>query len=84
MSDDQLLAIASTAVLASNQFPPPMDDWEAKPRATKTWTAWKTHYRTTHIARKQQLLASGTAMPASTANAFLTEDDAHLTEGTFA
>eukprot|EP00804_Cyclotella_cryptica_P004398 CCRYP_006813-RA/>CCRYP_006813-RA protein AED:0.15 eAED:0.15 QI:0/-1/1/1/-1/1/1/178/199 len=44
MSGDQLLAIASTAVLASNHFPRPTDDWEAKP-ANKTWTAWKTHYR---------------------------------------
>eukprot|EP00804_Cyclotella_cryptica_P005381 CCRYP_017446-RA/>CCRYP_017446-RA protein AED:0.44 eAED:0.44 QI:0/-1/0/1/-1/1/1/0/181 len=34
MSDDQLLAIASTAILASNHFPRPTDDWEAKPRPT--------------------------------------------------
>eukprot|EP00804_Cyclotella_cryptica_P003921 CCRYP_016106-RA/>CCRYP_016106-RA protein AED:0.11 eAED:0.25 QI:0/0/0/1/0.2/0.16/6/0/1395 len=84
MSDDQLLAIASTAVLASNHFPRPTDDWEAKPRANKTWTAWKTHYRAAHIARKRQLLASGIAMPPSTANALIAEDDVHLTEGTFA
>jgi len=83
MSDDQLLAIASTAVLASNHFPRPTDDWEAKPRANKTWTAWKTHYRAAHIARKRQLLASGTAMPPSTANALIAEDNVHLTEGTF-
>eukprot|EP00804_Cyclotella_cryptica_P005048 CCRYP_017573-RA/>CCRYP_017573-RA protein AED:0.43 eAED:0.43 QI:0/-1/0/1/-1/1/1/0/192 len=84
MSDDQLLAIASTAVLASNHFPRPTDDWEAKPGANKTWTAWKTHYRAAHIARKRQLLASGIAMPPSTANALIAEDDVHLTEGTFA
>eukprot|EP00804_Cyclotella_cryptica_P001895 CCRYP_007353-RA/>CCRYP_007353-RA protein AED:0.44 eAED:1.00 QI:0/-1/0/1/-1/1/1/0/387 len=84
MSDDQLLAIASTAVLASNHFPRPTHDWEAKPCVTKTWRAWKTHYSAAHIARKRQLLASGTAMPASTSNAFLTEDDTYLTEGTFA
>eukprot|EP00804_Cyclotella_cryptica_P029531 CCRYP_011303-RA/>CCRYP_011303-RA protein AED:0.44 eAED:0.44 QI:0/-1/0/1/-1/1/1/0/141 len=83
MSDDQLLAIASTAILASNHFPRPTDDWEAKPRANKTWTAWKTHYRVAHIARKRQLLASGTAMPPSTANALIAEDDVHLMEGTF-
>ena len=59
MSDDQLLAIASTAVLAANDFPRPTDDWEAKPRANKTWTAWKTHYHAAHIAQKHQLLASG-------------------------
>eukprot|EP00804_Cyclotella_cryptica_P010352 CCRYP_012274-RA/>CCRYP_012274-RA protein AED:0.37 eAED:0.37 QI:0/-1/0/1/-1/1/1/0/366 len=84
MSDDQLLAIASTAILASNHFPRPTDDWEAKPCANKTWTAWKTHYRAAHIARKHQLLASGTAMLPSTANALIAEDDVHLTEGTFA
>eukprot|EP00804_Cyclotella_cryptica_P001877 CCRYP_019350-RA/>CCRYP_019350-RA protein AED:0.46 eAED:0.46 QI:0/-1/0/1/-1/1/1/0/173 len=84
MSDDQLLAIASTAILASNQFPRPTDDWEAKPCANKTWTAWRTHYRAAHITRKHQLIASGNAMPPSTANAQIAEDDVHLIEGTFA
>ena len=42
------------------------------------------HYRAAHIACKRQLLASGTTMPASTSNAFLTVDDASLAEGTFA
>eukprot|EP00804_Cyclotella_cryptica_P027252 CCRYP_014350-RA/>CCRYP_014350-RA protein AED:0.46 eAED:0.46 QI:0/-1/0/1/-1/1/1/0/130 len=83
MSDDQLLAIAYTAVLALSHFPRPTDDWEAKPRANKTWTAWKTHYRAVHIARKRQLLASGTATPHSTANALLADDDVHLTGETF-
>jgi hypothetical protein len=31
MSDDQLLAIASTSVLASGHFPRPTDEWEALP-----------------------------------------------------
>ena len=61
MSDDQLLAIASTAVLASGHFPRPTDEWESLPRASKTWAAWKTRYRAAHIARKRQLLASGHA-----------------------
>jgi len=59
MSDDQLVAIASTSVLASNHFPRPTDEWEARPRAQKTWTEWKLHYRAAHLARKRQLLASG-------------------------
>eukprot|EP00804_Cyclotella_cryptica_P018738 CCRYP_007224-RA/>CCRYP_007224-RA protein AED:0.34 eAED:0.32 QI:0/0/0/1/0/0/2/0/496 len=42
------------------------------------------HYCAAHIARKRQLLASSTAMSASTSNAFLTEDNTNLTEGTFA
>jgi hypothetical protein len=53
MSDDQLLAIASTLVLASDHFPRPTDEWEARPRATKTWPAWKLHYRAAHLARKR-------------------------------
>jgi hypothetical protein len=84
MSDDKLLAIASTAVLASNHFPHPTDDWEANPCMAKTWTAWKAHYHAAHIARKQQMLASGTAMPAATANAIFAEDDMHLPVDTFA
>ena len=39
MSDDQLLAIASTAVLASNHFPRATDEWEARARPNKTWPA---------------------------------------------
>jgi hypothetical protein len=39
MSDDQLLAIASTTVLAPGHFPRPTDKWEALPRASKTWPA---------------------------------------------
>ena len=35
MSDTNLLAIASTAVLASGHFPRPTDEWEALPPSTK-------------------------------------------------
>ena len=59
MSDDQLLAIASTSVLASKHFPQPTDEWEALPRASKTWTAWKAHYRAAHLVCKHQMLAAG-------------------------
>jgi hypothetical protein len=52
-------AIASTAILASEHFPRPTNEWEAKPCNQKTWTAWKTHYRAAHLPRKQLLLASG-------------------------
>ena len=76
MTDDQLLAIASTAVLASNDFPRATDDWEALPRAHKTWGAWKTHYRAAHLARKRQLLAAGTTMPHSGTAHAVTSDEA--------
>ena len=81
MSDDQLLAIASTAVLASEHFPRPTDEWEAQPRHMKTWTAWKLHYRAAHIARKRQMLAAGRT--GGTANA-VTPDDDVITPDTFA
>ena len=85
MSVDQLLAIASTAVLASDHFPRPTDEWEALPRNLKTWGAWKTHYRAAHIARKRLMLASrrapptgGTAHLATDASAIAPTTLAHL------
>jgi hypothetical protein len=84
MSNDQHLTIASTAVLASEHFPSPTDEWEAKPHAAKTWTAWKTHYQAAHIVRKRQLLAAG-AKPhaAGQAHAVTPVDDSALPENTF-
>ena len=79
MTDDQLLAIASTAVLASTDFPRATDDWEALPRAHKTWGAWKTHYRAAHLARKRQLLASGsTTLHPGAAHAVAADNAADL------
>lgn len=73
MLDGNLLAIASTAVLASGHFPRPTDEWEALAPAAKTWAAWKMHYRTAHIARKRQMLAAGNATSTyGTANAVTT------------
>jgi len=43
MQDVQLLAIASTAVLASQHFPRATDEWEAMAPALKTWATLKTH-----------------------------------------
>lgn len=78
MSDDQLLAIASTAVLASQHFPRTTDEWEARPRANKTWAAWKTTYRAAHIARKRQLLASGSTSMDTPGRAHVVTTDASL------
>eukprot|EP00804_Cyclotella_cryptica_P001569 CCRYP_003770-RA/>CCRYP_003770-RA protein AED:0.41 eAED:0.41 QI:0/-1/0/1/-1/1/1/0/73 len=69
MSDDQLLAIAST--VASNHFPRPTDDWEAKPAQTKHGQRGKP---TTVLPTLPSVnSASGTAMPPSTANALIAE-----------
>ncbi len=63
MDDANLVAMASTAVLASQHFPRTTDEWEALPIANKTWAEWKIRYRAAHIARKRQLLASGGTDP---------------------
>jgi hypothetical protein len=82
ISDEQLLAIASTAVLGSGHFPRPTDEWEALPNANKTWTQWKHHYRAAHIARKRQMLAAGA--PAFGAANTVTADNTTITPDTFA
>jgi hypothetical protein len=84
MSDAQLLAIASTAILASGHYPRPTDEWEALPNAGKTWAAWKTHYRTAHVARKRQMLAAGKTTTSSfgAANAVTMVDDATISDTT--
>jgi hypothetical protein len=57
MADVQLLAIASTAVLASDHFPRTTNAWEALPVVSNMWTAWKATYHEAHIACKCRLLA---------------------------
>ena len=63
IADVQLVAIASTAVLASQDYVRATEDWEALTNAQKTWTKWKSSFRVAHLARKRQLLASGGAGP---------------------
>ena len=84
MSDDQLLAIASTSILASGHFPRPTDDWEALARNNKTWAAWKTHYRAAHIARKRQMLAAGATSSTGLANAVTGGNHPTISQDTFA
>jgi hypothetical protein len=80
MDDANLLAIASTAVLAAQHFSQTTYDWEALSAATKMWAEWKIHYRTTHIAGKQQLLTTGGAEPfQGAAHVVTTDASPHLT-----
>ena len=74
MQDVQLLATASTAVLAAQHFPRAIDEWEAMAPALKTWATWKTTYRAAHIARKRQLLAAGSGKPLNRAHAVTADD----------
>ena len=85
MSDETLLAIASTSVLASQHFTRQTNEWEAKPPAEKTWAAWKPHYRAAHLARKRQQLATNNpAFGGGTAHVAATGGDAPLPHKTFA
>jgi hypothetical protein len=81
MSDEQLLAIATTSVLASGHFPRPTNNWEAKAPTNKTWLNWKHHYCAAHTTRCRQLLAAGTATMGS-ANAATRVDTEPITDTT--
>jgi hypothetical protein len=83
MSDDQLLAIASTSILTSGHFPRPTDDWEALAHNNKTWAAWKTHYRVAHIARKRRMLAAGATVTTGMVNAVTGANKPELSLDTF-
>ncbi len=72
MLDNQLLAIASMAILASSHFPRLTDDREACTCVDKMW----------HIAHKCRMLASG--MTTGVANAVTVVEDATISDVTFA
>ena len=84
MTDDQLLAIASTSILASEYFPHQTDEWEALPKASKTWAAWKAHYRAAHIARKCQMLVTSKSMTTYGAANAVTPINDTISQETFA
>ena len=84
MSDETLLAIASTSVLASQHFTRQTDEWEAKPPVDKMWAAWKPHYRAAHLARKRQQLATNNpAFGGAVAHVAVTGGNAPLPHDTF-
>jgi hypothetical protein len=58
MSDEVLLATASSQVFRSMHFPEATREWERLPAASKTWAAWQTKYREAHLERKRLLLAN--------------------------
>jgi hypothetical protein len=80
----QLVAIASTAVLASQDYVRATEDWKALTNAQKTWAKWKSSFRVVHLARKCQLLASDGAIPthAGAHAASATGPTSHLSPGT--
>ena len=84
MSNDQeLLTITSTAILASEHFPCPINKWEALPCASKTWTAWKAHYCAAHLTRRQQMIAVGKSTYGRSANVVTTINSATISPDMF-
>jgi hypothetical protein len=69
MSDQQLLAIASASVFASQHFVRANEDWERLLPAAKTWTEWKTMYLLAHRNRARLIQAQGGGGNIGTANA---------------
>ena len=61
--DIELVMMAMVAVLAAMHFSRKVDDWEGLPTLGLTWSAWKTSFRSTHLKRQCQILASGDGEP---------------------
>ncbi len=57
----ELVMMPSAAVLAAMHFPRKVDKWEGLPTLGRTWGAWKTSFRSAHLKRQCQILASGEA-----------------------
>ena len=63
IADIELVMMALAAVLTAQHFPREVDDWEGLSSKARTWVAWKTAFRLTHLKRQRQILASGPASP---------------------
>ena len=64
LSDATLLATATKAVMASQEYPDDTREWERLPPLNRTWPNWKTKYTTAHNLRRLQHKATdGNAAP---------------------
>ncbi len=61
VTDQSLVMLASTALLAADTFPHTTTLWEELPPADKTWPAWKAAYLQAHQQRANRLQATGGA-----------------------
>ncbi len=59
ISNIELVMMALVAVLAAMHFPRKVNDWEGLLASGCTWSAWKMSFRSTHLKRQHQILASG-------------------------
>jgi hypothetical protein len=55
-------------------FPRKVNDWEGLPVLGRTWSAWKTSFRSAHLKRQHQILASGGGEPLGGAHDVLPTD----------
>jgi hypothetical protein len=53
IADIELVMMALAAVLAAMHFPRKVDDWEGLPTLNRTWSAWKTSFRSGHLKRQR-------------------------------
>ena len=63
IADIELVMMALSAVLAAWHFVQDVDDWEGLPPVARTWSAWKTEFRSAHLKRQRQILAMSGAEP---------------------
>jgi hypothetical protein len=61
ITNQTLIVLASTALLAADTFPRTTELWEELDPANKTWAAWKTAYLAAHKKRAIRLHATGGA-----------------------
>ena len=54
-----LAAIATGSLLAAGSFPKHRPDWDSLPRANKTWTAWKTAFRSHQLTLEREQRFTG-------------------------
>jgi hypothetical protein len=74
IADIELVMMSSAAVLAAMHFPRKVDDWEGHPTLNHTWSAWKMSFRSAHLKRQRQILASGDGEPLGGAHRVLRMD----------
>ena len=58
--DAQLLLIATTAMLYTQQFPSANEKWEDKDPVDKTWEEWETHFKSAETKANMSRDALGT------------------------
>jgi hypothetical protein len=63
IANAKFVMMALAAVLAAQNFPHKVDDWESLPTKSHTWQSWKMAFRLAHLKRQRQLQASGGGDP---------------------